>query len=645
MADRKNFSRYNMRCGVLLHAAEAGVRISRIEAPEMDSRFLMLAGDDMPGDDSFSIFSSSFPLIAKDTVAYPGQAVGALFGPDYETVTLLARDIRIVTEPREEGNEEAAVLPYSMEYGWGDFNPEEEEEEGKYRKVESTFSIEHTSERSRRLYTVTAWTDGANLHIEAPTEWPELIRSTVAKVTGYPKRNIIPHIVRYTARNDEFLIEPAVLAALVATAAIRTGLPAELRTEAVYAHPGIHVRRETWTDEEGKPVSENVEMTVDQGAFPILPEEYQRQATAGLIPPYPLKSYKSSVRITASDKAPAAFTLSFGYSEALASTEFHISRLAEKTELTPYLYRVSVEKDKRRFTDYLPGFDLDDQKKTAEAVAARSSYNRKWAANTFQKRDFGMLGYIKGIGFSSGTGVAGFSTTFRKASGFGAIITYTQKNSVVVTTSVLNHPGTVRRWKKMIADRLTDGAVDKVIFAEQGHDSADLGPDVLSRIVTSFSSQLESATKKLAVLKEEEPLPVSLKFDAEDSFYPCEFENAGCGAVACEIMIRQSDMKPVATSLWASFSFPSILDRTSLTNALKRTLMMTINEFGAEIPLDFHLSVEVSSAGSTGALSSPQELARGLAIAALADALMQARGKEAAKLPTSSSRIEELFRK
>ena len=72
---------------------------------------------------------------------------------------------------------------------------------------------------------------------------------------------------------------------------------------------------------------------------------------------------------------------------------------------------------------------------------------------------------------------------------------------------------------------------------------------------------------------------------------------------------------------------------------------MTINEFGAEIPLDFHLSVEVSSAGSTGALSSPQELARGLAIAALADALMQARGKEAAKLPTSSSRIEELFRK
>ena len=643
MADRKNFSRYNMRCGVLIHAPQGGVRIIRINAPEMDSRFLFLTGNDMPGDDSFSIFSSSFPILAKEKVAYHGQVAAALFAPDYESALLMASDIGIETEEAEADADDSSV-PYPLEYGWGDFNPEEEEE-GRYRKVESSFSLAHTARRGRRLYTVTAWIEGATLHIEAPSEWPELVRDTVEHVTGYPKRNIVLHLVPYTARNDEFLLEPAALAAITATATIRSGLPCELRTETLYSHPGISVKRETWIDEEGKPASEKAVMTVDQGAFTILPEEYQRQACAGLIPPYPLKSFKSVIKITTSLNAPAAFSLSLGYSEALASTEYHISRLAEKTELTPHLYRAAVEKEKRRFTDYLPGFDMDDQKKTAETVAKRSSYDRKWAANSFHKRDFGIMGYLRGIGFASGTGIAGFSTTFRKSSGFGAVMTYTQKHNVIVNTSYINHPGTVRRWKKVIADRLTDGMPDKVAFSDHGNDSMDIGPDVLSRIVTSFSSQLESAAKKLAVLKDEEPLPVSLKFDAEDSYYPCEFENAGCGTVVCEVSIRQSDMKPVATAIWAAFSFHSILDEESLRNALKRTLMMTLSEFGAEIPMDFQMNIEISSTGSGGALSSPQELARGLAIGALSDALMQAAGKEAAALPTSSSMIEELFRK
>ena len=629
-----------MRCGVLLRAEMGGERITRIEAPEMDQRFLMLTGDDIPGDDSLSVFSSSRPILAKDRIMYRGEPVLALFAPDYESAVLMSKEIGIRTESATEEAEEA--LPYPLEYMWGDFDPEAEE--GKYRKIETEFRIEHKVKEANRLYTVTAWLEGANLHIEAPTEWVELVRSTVEKVTGYPKRNIIIHSIPYTSRNDEFLIEPAMLAAVAVTAALRTGLPAEIREAAMNAHPGILVKRETWVDENGIPVSEKVAMSVDQGAYAVLPEEYQRQAMAGLIPPYPLKSFHGSVTISSSDRYPAAFSLSLGYSEALASTEYHISRLAEKTELTPYLYRESIEKDKRKFTDYLPSFDLAEQKRTAEGTVGRSFYNRKWAANTFQKRDFGILGYLRGIGIASGAGVAGFSTTFSKASGFGAMITYTQKHSVIVNTSADNHPGTLKRWKKSIAERLTQGNPEKVAFISQGNEIIDTGPDVLSRIVASFSSQLDSAARKLAVLKDEEPLPVSLRFDAENTSFPCEFESSGCGCVVIELMIRECDMKPVMTAAWASFSFPVILDQGSLRNSLKRTLMMTAVEAGLVIEDDFRLSIDVSATG-TGTLSSPQELVRGLTIGAVSDALFQAAGKEAAVLPVSSRKIEEIFRK
>ena len=630
-----------MRCGVLLHAKEGGVKITNIDAPELDPRFMLLTGSDMPGDNTLTLFSNTRPIITDSIISYPRQAVAALFAPDYESALLMADEIKIETEPLEEEPQQS--LPYPLEYMWGDFNPEEDEEAGKYRKVETEFTLGHKAQPERRLYTVTAWIDGASLHIEAPTEWIELVRSTVQKVTGYPKRNIIIHTIPYTSKNGEFLIDPAALAAIAATSALRTGLPSEIREETMNAHPGIVVKRETWIDEEGKPVSEKATMTVNQGAFLVIPEEYQRQAMAGLIPPYSLKSFHGSVAIETSNEYPAAFTTSFGFSEALAATEYHISRLAEKTELTPYLFRDSIEKDKRKFTDYLPSFDLTDQKRTAKAVAIKSSYNRKWAANTFQHKSFGFLGYIKGIGFASGTGIAGFSTTFSKSSGFAGAITYTQKHSVVVSTSADNHPGTMKRWKKNISDRLAPGNPDKVTFTPIfNNETIDTGPDVLSRIVASFSSQLENASKKLAVLKDEEQLPVSIRFDAENTSFPCEFESSGCGAVALEVMIRQCDMKPVVTAIWASFSFPAILDEISLKNSLKRTLMTTVHEFGGVIEDDFSLYLEISASGS-GTLSSPQELARGLAIGALADALMQAGGKTAASMPISSTKIEEIF--
>ena len=76
---------------------------------------------------------------------------------------------------------------------------------------------------------------------------------------------------------------------------------------------------------------------------------------------------------------------------------------------------------------------------------------------------------------------------------------------------------------------------------------------------------------------------------------------------------------------------------------LPKTLMTTVHEFGGVVEEDFRLYIEISSSGS-GSLSSPQELARGLAIGALSDALMQAGGKEAAVLPVSSSKLEEIFR-
>ena len=640
MADRKNFSRYNMRCGILLHAKKGNERISELKLPNLDSRYLVITGRDLPGNNTIQFFGRSMPLIAKETISFPEQVILALFAPDYESAELMMREIGLTTEALGEEAEEQD-LPDTLEYGWGEMD---ENTDGKYRETETDFSLTRIARRNNKLFTVTAWMDGANMHIEAPTQWTDLIRDTVERATGYPKRNIIVHVLPYTSKHDEFLIAPAVFAAIAATATIKTGLPSEIRDEGFFSRPAVNVKRRVLLDEDSKPVFETAEMTVDQGAFAFLPEEYQRQAMAGLIPPYSLKRFRASVRIAASGSYPSAFCGSLGYSEALASTEYHISRIAAELGTTPYLYRGTVEKEKRKFTDYIPGFELEEVKKCADDAVERSSYNRKWSADTFQKEDFGLLGYLRGIGMASGAGISGFSTTLSKELRFSAMMTYTQKRNVTINTSALSHQGTIASWKKRIAERIIPGRPDDVRFLSYGPDTIDTGPDVLSRLVASFTPQLESAAKRLSILKDSEKLPVSLRFDAENTSYPCEFENSGYGAVVCEIKIERNTMLPVVTEIWGSFAFPSIMDRKSLVNSIRRTMMLTSEENGMVIHLSFRLHLELRETGTDDTVSSVQQLARGLTLGALMNAVAQAIGSKAAELPVTDEDLELLYR-
>ena len=202
----------------------------------------------------------------------------------------------------------------------------------------------------------------------------------------------------------------------------------------------------------------------------------------------------------------------------------------------------------------------------------------------------------------------------------------------------------MRRWRKIISDRICPEHPERVIFLDYNPETVDTGPDVLSRIIASFTPQLDSAAKNLAVLKESEALPVSLRFDAENTYYPCEFENSGYGAVVCEVHIDKLTMIPSVSGVWASFTFPSIMDRTSLENSLRRTIIMTLRENGMDIPLSCHINIDISDEGTDDTISSVQQLARGLTLGALANAMHQAAGNKASSLPISADEINEVFK-
>ena len=710
MAEKKNFSRIGMRFGCIVSTDEAGCEIRNVVMPELDQKYTAITADDIPGNNDIDIFGTRIPLLAKDELHFKGEAIMALFGPDYESAEILKRQIIIETgeirekhedvhpdsitinkpipeeDEDEEIQDEAEIIlsePIeekpaidieimdmpdleelrrrtekteteeekltSGEYGWGNLDDyrygkkEVHDEDGveleilkEFKRVQSTFTLDPVETSLYTLYTATCWMEGNILHIEVPTQYPELVRESIARVTGLEKKKIILHIRDYNSPYDEFFYPPAKLASLAAIACLKLKAPVELRTKAYSRRGAIRTERITYMNEENRPVAEEVVHTVDLGAFPYLWKEYQRQAIAGLIPSYPLSAFKATVKIEKSINYPSTLFASLGYSEALAATEYHVSELAKESGMTPFQFKIHVNRDKRKFTDYLPAIELGEIRKLTTAIAQKSSFDRKWSANNFQRGDFGLLGYLKGIGIASGIGIAGFSTSFIKENEFSAKMTYTAKDTVTVNSSAFSHGTALRYWKSILQEELGLEKADDAIFLSSEQNPIDSGPKILSRFVCNFSRQLQAGAKRLRQLKETEKPPFSLLVDVENKYFPCEFDEGCFGAMAIELRIDERDYEVTIEEVWAEYSIGVIADEATLVNTIRQAIMRTLVENGANLSAQCGINITINRR-ITDNIAAVGSVTRALTTAALMNAITQAFGKKGAYLPTSAS--------
>lgn len=641
MAEPKKFERHTLRCGLVLKSEEADVRLLGFDMPPMDNRFLVITGKDILECNEISFFGGSMPILADSTISYVGQPILALFGPDYESVELQLSKIKPITEPLDTKPDVDSPYP-PLEFNWGIEEKPSEDILPKLKKVETSFQFEHSVYFSYLRYYITVWQEGKNLHIQSPMQWPNLVRTVVSNNTGWAKKNILLHNLQYPSKHDEYLIMPALLSVIGAIVAIKTGMPIEIRTIGESARAGINVHRISYANEEGKPIYDWVEMNVDQGAYPFAFAEFQRQAMTGLLPYYSVRSFKARININKSTNYPASFCGSLGYCEALAATEYHTSRLSDIYQMTPSQLRSTIEKDKTRFTDYVPSYNIGVHRNNTSKISSDSVFDRKWSANTFQRGDFGLVGFLRGIGFAAGAGIAGFSTTMAKECDFKGILTYNQNQSVILNSSAVSGNVDTKYWKNLITSKFTKNKkVLSVSFQEQtGENVVDSGPDVLSRLNCRFTPQLAGAASCISTTDYD-----NLPFDAEFALSPCEFEYSGYGTMVTEIKISRNDYLPVVKRIWANFSLAIILQERDVRTKAKKAILNCLNECGAIIADDFELHLSFTSQpDGAEAISSLSAISNALTMASFANALYQVAGESAAVLPTSAKKLQEAIR-
>ena len=216
-----------MRCGMILRSTEAGRKLDGFDMPELDSRFLVITASNIPGNNEINIVGTKMPLLASDFIAYKGQPLLVLFGPDYETTELALEKIKAITSPVDFKEEDDSGFPDPLFFSWGlEDNGGNDEELQQMKKVESSFEIENGCIEAFNRFPILSWKDSnGTIHIECASQWQSLVRNSVASALNLSIETITLHPDKYSSKYDEYLVSPAFYAAYTAIAASATGMP------------------------------------------------------------------------------------------------------------------------------------------------------------------------------------------------------------------------------------------------------------------------------------------------------------------------------------------------------------------------------------------------------------------------------------
>ena len=648
MAERKNFSRYNMRCGRVLLSTVKNVKLLGFELPGLDSRFLFIKAEDIPGENSIDIFGSKIPLLAKDYIDYVGQPLLVLFGPDYESTELALEKVSVITTPIEEGEERPVeTLPSPLFFSWGlDEEEKIKTEKETFKKVETEIKSDSAAIKDYVRYNTLCWVENnGSLHVECPSAWPSLISKTLQSALGISETSITIHNGKYLSRYDEYLIPPVFYSTITALATLKTKLPSEMRVERSSQRAGIEAKITSWLDEDNKPKHEEVEVTVDQGAFSIHAKEVQRQIMAGIIPRYNLDSFKAVIKTVKSSTAPSIYAGSFPYSFAVSAVALHNTRIAERTLSSPLKFLISSSRETTKFTDWAPKHTLTPLNERIKSVSEESDYERKWASASLHTGLFGLQGYLYGIGLSSALSISGISTSEAKENAFQAQISYSAKKNITINGTIPLSITQDKILKDLVSQYFTkdnDSPVP-ILFLENYSKTPDSGPDILDTYRTVFLSQLMKAANKLSSLIDGTK-PVDLTFNSQNLSLPCEFEYSGYGAAVTEIIIPKVSLYPKAKKLYLDMTLLLPYSR-SAEEKIKVTAIETLSALGAEIDEEFSVSIHLSGDKKEASIySSLENTTRALVTSSYATALWQALGERSKmRFPVNAQDIDNIL--
>lgn len=509
----------NSLFAVLIRSPISSGTIRSICIENLPENYSLFTADDLPHNNTISVFDTTFPIFAKDKISYKGEPIGILTGPKLPILDDLLQKVEIIfTENFNDQNIETSqentkiVAKKQISY-----NKELDLEENFFKEIETQYSLNLKIEESHEPNGAYCTYNEKKLTINTPTQWISNLRNNILSATGLDTKNIIinktktPITEKYGPWHNTTLSVQCAIAALLTKKSVLLSLSSTEQNELNDCQNKIIITHKSKIDESGNILEANVSIDVDVGAYnPFAIPITDRLAIASL-GPYTAKKLYIEVISHTSDNPPTTSLLRWLDYHCFFAIECHMREIAIATTLSPSEIRFNnTFKDRK---DYPFQFDTDTYQKILDIAIKKSDFNRKYTSyslNPYNKKSKSSFFPVRGIGLATAYEGNGFYGAMMDSSLQSVEVTM-EKNAHVII-KVLNESNAIGAMLKELASSILSVETKDITIDNSFLINEDISvPETMLTNMYISSQLIKKACTAVQKQRFREALPISAK--------------------------------------------------------------------------------------------------------------------------------------
>ena len=464
-----DYSREGTLYAVLIRSPAQAGRIKSITIEELPEGYFFYTAKDIPGSRSMTFNKTSTRIFCDSSVAYDGEPLGILFGPDEQMVYALLEKVNITFDVATlESALKNVILQQDETHNFSDYVEQlndmpsldtvidkshvitdsnvtvatREVKFGLYKKMpvedadkilfknafyttEETWKQTPLSQKWLETEGAFCYTEGDKLHVYAPTKWTYFTQKTIAQTLNLKPEQVFIHKTKNSSSYPNGLWRTTQIATQVALASYLSRKPVRLvfsqKEQEAFMYPGVQAlfTYKSAISESGTITALKINIDLDIGSSnPFAQEITDRVAIASCNYYKPLNLY-IYVNTHTSKKPPTTISHRIVDSQAFFAIENHIQKLCYQTNIFPDELRLinSIHSKAGSKRIHFP-FDIpvNSVEEVLQSVLKNSDFSRKYASFHMEAIDrlaessnpFFALP-LRGIGFASGYNSSGYA--------------------------------------------------------------------------------------------------------------------------------------------------------------------------------------------------------------------------------------------
>lgn len=545
--------------------------ISDIEVPRLPRGYRAIRAEDIPGENRLAILGFDIPILARDRVAYAGEPVLLLAGPDPAVLEDLRSTVRVSVQ------EEEPVLE------WESFSPDQVLQrrsavlgnpEKAFEAAAEVLEARYRTDSQEHLYPepqgALAAFDYDKLVIRCATQWPFHVRDCVRSVLGVKPQEVIVRPTPLGIPMEGRLWYPSVLACHAALAAVLCRKPARIllsRDEDFRFTPKKSrslVSLRAGLDPSGTLTVLEAVVVLNTGAYAPLASELLEQACLQITGSLSIPNLRVQGYAVRTNTPPLGAFSGMGAAHSLFAAESLANRIARDREEDPLEWR--ARHFLRKGSPLLSGERLRDRT-TFEEIGSRlkasSDFARKHGSNELiRKRRSASRSEEapRGIGIAFGYQANGASYAALASGTFTVETTLNKDLSLVISTSAIAGDDGIRSIWRSTAAGILGVPLGRVSISEVDTASVpDSGPSMLSRNISVVNRLIERSCVAIRSRRFRSPLPIASRAVhrprnplhwEEDAVRGYPFESLSCCGAVVELELDTWSMEPRILGVW-----------------------------------------------------------------------------------------------